>query len=194
MDSGNLVLKKQASVNGIRLNLPMRCSGIKLSSAILYIIEIVGGGMMKNIYIVDRDVEFAGQLKEVILSYLSNTQRDKGGNYESVTIINQDFDLWLNTHLDRNINIQTENLYILDTNLKDEVSGLEIASRIRCIDAACYIMFISSQLELMNQVLQYNIKVMSYILKSDPLLSYRLESTLDQIAHEGQLLKQAITI
>lgn len=149
---------------------------------------------MKNIYIVDRDVEFAGQLKEVILSYLSNTQRDKGGNYESVTIINQDFDLWLNTHLDRNINIQTENLYILDTNLKDEVSGLEIASRIRCIDAACYIMFISSQLELMNQVLQYNIKVMSYILKSDPLLSYRLESTLDQIAHEGQLLKQAITI
>ena len=57
-------------------------------------------------------------------------------------------------------------LYFLDVDLQGEVNGIELAAKVREIDPAAIIVFITSQAKLAYLVFRYKIEALDYITKS----------------------------
>ncbi|MBU3157716.1 LytTR family DNA-binding domain-containing protein (plasmid) [Clostridium estertheticum] len=58
-------------------------------------------------------------------------------------------------------------IYFLDVDLKDQISGIELAKIIRRYDSNGYIVFITSHSELSLLTFKYKVQALDYILKSD---------------------------
>ncbi|MBX4265659.1 LytR/AlgR family response regulator transcription factor [Clostridium estertheticum] len=58
-------------------------------------------------------------------------------------------------------------IYFLDVDLKDQISGIELAKIIRRYDSNGYIVFVTSHYELSILTFKYKVQALDYILKSD---------------------------
>ena len=108
-------------------------------------------------------------------------------NSQRIEIVESGFESWMHSIIRKSKAKPSIHIYFMEINLKNEITGLEIAKAIRKVDAQSYIIFVTSCIEVMDQVLQYNIKPMSFILKSDPLLEIRIDAVLERIEYEKTL-------
>lgn len=58
-------------------------------------------------------------------------------------------------------------LYFLDIDLKHDMTGLQLAQKLRKIDPRCFIIFITSHSEMSFLTFQYKVEAMDFILKDD---------------------------
>lgn len=131
---------------------------------------------MPKIVIIEDNIEFSSEIKIHLEANIC-----KKDVFDTVSVYNSDF-LELLEVIKQNG--RTKNLYIIDIDLNDAISGLEFAVGIRRIDPDCYLLFLTSHIELMSQVFVHNLKAISFIYKGDPLKLERIDAALDQIHHE----------
>ena len=62
----------------------------------------------------------------------------------------------------------TTGLYFLEVELKAQINGIELASRIRKYDKRGIIAFVTSRVEMMALTFEQNVEAIAYILKFDP--------------------------
>ena len=60
-------------------------------------------------------------------------------------------------------------LYFLDVDLQSDINGIELAAKVRKMDANAIIVFITSQAKLAYLVFRYKVEAMDYITKSSPV-------------------------
>lgn len=78
------------------------------------------------------------------------------------------------------------NIYFLDIILGSSANGLKLAQKIRSRDIWGYIVFVTSHLEFAFPAIQYKIRALDYILKSDEDLEGKVFQCLDTIRNELQ--------
>jgi len=130
---------------------------------------------MNNIYIVEDNINFSVMLKNLFENY--TTSHDKTV-FDDIVVVNDAFIDFLSSVKEKT---GFKHLYVLDIDLKDGITGFQLAKEIRTFDPNGYILFITSHIELMGQVFLHNLKAISFIYKSDPLLNERISSVMDQI-------------
>jgi len=136
---------------------------------------------MYNIYIFEDSVDYVLRIKKYIESY----------NNE-----HQNFDISKIHHINDNFNDEVDNLvtsssksniYLLDIELGNNTTGLQIAKKIRTIDFDGYIIFLTSHVELTSSTFNYNLKALNFIDKSNPNIASLLFSAFDQIQIESNV-------
>ncbi len=133
---------------------------------------------MNNIIIIEDDIKFAEQLK----SYLeTNYVNIEYSHFQAIEIVSCNYIDYIDK---KSFDPQIKNLYILDIGLESNINGLDIAVKIRRYDPDSYLLFLTSRLELMGQVLNFNLKPINFIFKGDPLIYEKLDSSMKQIIYE----------
>lgn len=66
------------------------------------------------------------------------------------------------------LNNDQQRLYFLDIDLGDEMSGIELAQRIRSVAVDCKLVFVTTHAELALETLQHQLEPLAFILKDDP--------------------------
>ncbi|MDT2835596.1 LytTR family DNA-binding domain-containing protein [Enterococcus durans] len=78
-------------------------------------------------------------------------------------------------------NIEEDNLFFLDVDLKTDVTGIELAEKIKVLDPNAKIVFITTHGELYSLVFQYQIETMDYIEKDQyEIVENRIRSCIDK--------------
>lgn len=78
-------------------------------------------------------------------------------------------------------NIEEDNLFFLDVDLKATITGIELAEKIKSIDPNAKIVFITTHGELYSLVFQYQIETMDYIEKNQfATVEDRIKSCIDK--------------
>ena len=117
---------------------------------------------MLSIFICEDDQKQRELLEMIVFDYLDDKSKKGHG-----------FDLTLSTdnpskilgYLERHPN--TNGIYILDVNLQHEMNGIVLASKIREIDHAGKILFVTTHAELSHLTFTYRIEALDYILKGE---------------------------
>lgn len=145
----------------------------------------------RYIYIVEDHSIFAENIEKSILNYLNRQEGHPLASWFSgVKIISENFAHWSQSFSNDQ---QLQHLFILDVSLDDQISGFQIAKAIREKDASSQFIFLTSHVEMMNEVFINNLKALSFINKRDVSMEDRLFSALDQFFHEIQLNLKTLT-
>ena len=133
---------------------------------------------MINIYICEDNENQRQQIVKTIKNYIfieelaMKISLETGNPYEILK------------HIDK----EQVNLYFLDINLGFEMNGVELANKIREIDARCSIVFITTHAELMSTTFDYGIEALGFILKGDLDIMKRKIVNYLEIANKRLLL------
>jgi len=84
-------------------------------------------------------------------------------------------------------NSQTTGVYILDVDLKHEMNGIVLASKIREIDDLGKIIFVTTHGELSYLTFMYKVEALDYIMKDRPEEIYRRVQECIQLSHQRYL-------
>lgn len=136
--------------------------------------------MMYNIYIFEDNVDYVLKIKEYINSY---TKKHPEFSISIIHHIYANFD----KEVDNLINGSSKsNIYLLDIELGNKTTGLQIAKKIRTIDFDGYIIFLTSHVELTGSAFNYNLKALNFIDKSNPNIAGLLSTAFGQIQFESK--------
>lgn len=70
-----------------------------------------------------------------------------------------------NIILEKILTAQNTGVFFLDIDLKTDINGLDLAKRIRRVQPRCYIIFITSHLEMSFLTFQYKVEALDFIIK-----------------------------
>jgi two-component system response regulator AgrA len=129
-----------------------------------------------RIYIVEDNEAILSQLKEIVAGYRARNALD----FEIRTIGDQFGDIPDSLEIDPT----AINIYFLDIILGSNANGLKAAQKIRSRDIRGYIIFVTSHMEFAFPAIQYKIRALDYILKSDEDLEGKVCQCLDTIRKE----------
>lgn len=111
----------------------------------------------------------------IIICEDNNSQREKIKNSVELFIARENVDLKIDLvtgnpldvlkHLAENK--EYTGIYLLDVDLKSEVNGVNLASKIRIKDPLGYIIFITSHSELSHLTFRYKVEALDYIIKDN---------------------------
>lgn len=76
------------------------------------------------------------------------------------------------------------NVYFLDIILGESSNGLRLAQKIRGVDISGYIVFVTSHMEFAFPAIQYKVRALDYILKSDGETKQKIDQCLDMVMNE----------
>lgn len=114
---------------------------------------------MFNIYICEDNEQVRNEIKRIVL--------------KSITEVNLNINEIMSTdsceEIIRKSRGTSNNIYLLDIVLKNEMNGLILAKEIRKYDLHGNIIFITSHLELSLKTFQYKLKALDYICKDDDI-------------------------
>jgi two-component system, LytTR family, response regulator AgrA len=87
--------------------------------------------------------------------------------------------------------LNEKNIYFIDIDLTNNISGLELARRIRDYDIESYIILITNHSELSMQVFEYKLRALDYILKGEyAIMAARIEGCISSAYFECRSLIQ----
>ena len=79
----------------------------------------------------------------------------------------------------RKENFADQNIYFLDIDLgKGKMNGLELAGKLRKLDARGYIVFVTTYEEMMSRTFEYKVSALDFICKDKPDLEARISECL----------------
>ena len=116
------------------------------------------------------------QFKDYIKEYLSTNEIES-----EIVTVNEHFENILE-HIVPDNNVI--NIYFLDIILSDASNGLRLAQKIRNKDIYGYIIFVTSHMEFAYPAIQYKVRALDYILKSDEELKRKVFQCLETIRSE----------
>ncbi|MFC0362812.1 LytR/AlgR family response regulator transcription factor [Enterococcus canintestini] len=128
---------------------------------------------MMNIFVCDDEQHYLNQLTRIIQNYILFKTRQvvlKLSTTDPNKILNA-----------VEQNIEEDNLFFLDVDLKATVTGIELAEEIKARDPNAKIVFITTHGELYSLVFQYQIETMDYIEKDQyATVEDRIKSCIDK--------------
>lgn len=72
-------------------------------------------------------------------------------------------------------------VYLLDVDLKSQISGLELASQIRFANPRCFILFVTTHEEMAFKTFEYKVEALDYIIKDSGSLKEQIYRCLKHI-------------
>ncbi|MCL2043123.1 MAG: LytTR family DNA-binding domain-containing protein [Treponema sp.] len=129
-----------------------------------------------RIFIIEDNIQIIHQIREYISEYLSKHKIES-----QIITVSERYESILEQIVPDNMVI---NIYFLDIILGDETNGLSLAQKIRSKDIFGYIVFITSHMEFAYPAIQYKVRALDYILKSDEEMKRKIFQCLETIRNE----------
>lgn len=114
--------------------------------------------LMINIYICEDEVLQRKRIEE----YVKKSIMIEDVDMKLVMSSDNPYDIIANVSNNRNVG-----LYFLDIDLGLDMTGLQLAQKLRKIDPRCFIVFVTSHSEMSFLTFQYRVEAMDFIIKDD---------------------------
>jgi len=126
---------------------------------------------MIPIFICEDDAKQQIEIEDIVKNYVEDYELDEDFKVELVT--EDPYDI-LN-HIEENT---VNGLYFLDIHLETDITGIELAAKIRKYDKRAALVFITSDSESLGLTFRYAVEAMGYIEKGDSEMKEEIENCI----------------